>query len=330
MDQKSLKENLENYLSTQNESITRVSGLNEINMGWETELFTFKAVHNELEEDLVLRIFSGERAGSKASKEYYLMRRLDEVGYPVPHIYHIDAIGDVIGKPFLIMERVMGATLDAAFKSTIDEKLQQGIHRLIELLVKLHKLDVSQFDGLLNLSTLSISDILSRYQKACEKNIPWLKPVIEWLSEHQPEDAEEYLALCHNDYHGMNVMLNQQNQAFVIDWGASIICDSRIDLAWTILLYTTIGGAMYRAPLIEIYSELGGKVDDLTFFEVLAATRRIVDLGSVVFGTGTYGLKPDVLNLMRERREHFMKVHDFLETRTGIRLKEYDTLLASF
>ena len=330
MDQKSLKENLENYLSAQNESITHVSGLCEINMGWETELFTFNAVHDGHEENLVLRIFSGEHAGSNASKEYYLMKRLDEVSYPVPHIYQSEDSGDVIGKPFLVMERIMGTTLDAAFRSTTDEKLQQGIHRLIELLVKLHKLDVSRFDGLPNLNTLSIRDSLSRYHEASEKNIPWLKPVIDWLNEHQPEDTKEYLAICHNDYHGMNVMLDQQNQAFVIDWGSSNICDSRTDLAWTILLYSTFSGAMYRAPLLEKYSELGGKVDNLAFFEVLAATRRIVDLGSVVFGSGTHGLKPDVLNLMREQREHFKKVHDFLETRTGIRLKEYDTLLASF
>jgi len=329
MDPIRLQDDLEKYLS-QNGLATSVIELNEINMGWETELFTFKKVQDGREEGLVLRIFSGEHSGDKATKEYYLMNRLSEVGYPVPNVYHIDTRGSVLGKPFILMERIMGTTLDAAYQGTTPENVQQGIHRLIGLFVELHRLDVSLFSDLPNVSKISYRDSIRRYHEACKKNIPWLKPVIEWLYKHQPDDNDEYCAICHNDYHGKNVMLNKKNQPYVIDWGASNISDSRTDLAWTILLYTTFGGSMYRAPLIETYSELGGKVDDLDFFEVLAATRRIVDLGSVVFGTGSYGLKPDVLNLMREQREHYSKVHDFLEERTGIRLKEFDSLLASF
>lgn len=329
MDQIRLQDDLEKFLSN-NGSSTNVSELNEINMGWETELFTFKASHDGQQENLVLRIFSGENAGDKATKEYYLMSRLSEVGYPVPNVYNIDVSGGILGKSFLIMERIMGTTLEAVYRDTPLEKVQQGIHRLIGLFVELHQLDVSVFSDLPKLSKISYRDSIRRYHEACKKNIPWLKPVIDWLYKHQPEYYDEYLAVCHNDYHGMNVMLDQQDNPYVIDWGASNISDSRTDLAWTILLYTTFGGPMYRAPLIETYSDLGGKVDDLDFFEVLAATRRIVDLGSVVFGSGSYGLKPDVLNLMREQREHYSKVHDFLEERTGIRLKEFDSLLASF
>ena len=328
MDQKTLHQDLEKYLS--DNGSTTISELTEINMGWETELFTFKTSNDGQEEDLVLRIFSGEHAGAKATKEYHLMGRLAEVGYPVPSVYHIDESGEAIGKPFIIMERIMGTTLDAAYQGTTEDKVQQGVYRLVELFAALHRLDVSRFRDLPHISTYSISDSVNRYNEACEKNIPWLEPVLLWLNTHMPEETDEYMALCHNDYHGMNVMLDQKDNPYVIDWGASNIYDSRTDLAWTLLLYTTFGGSMYRAPLIETYEKLGGKAENLTFFEVLAATRRIVDLGSVVFGSGTYGLKPTVLNLMREQHDHFLKVHDFLETRTGIRLKEYDDLLASF
>ena len=132
------------------------------------------------------------------------------------------------------------------------------------------------------------------------------------------------------DYHGMNVMIDQNDRSYVIDWGASRIGDSRLDLGWTILLYNTFGGSMFRAPLIEAYEEKGGKIGSLEFFEVMAATRRIIDLINVTGGSGSVGLKPDVLESMRDSKDHFIKVHDFLEERTGIRLKELDKLLAEF
>jgi aminoglycoside phosphotransferase (APT) family kinase protein len=299
-------------------------------MGWETELFTFKTVHDEHEADLVLRVFSGERAGSKASKEFYLMKRLDEVGYTVPHVYHIDTSGDVIGKPFLIMQRIIGTTLDDVYRSEDDEKLREGIYRLMELFVGLHKLDVNEFAGLPDLPTVSITEYINRFHEAKDEYTPWVAPVIDWLRENKPEDRGDYQAICHNDYHGFNVMIDQNDKAYVIDWGSARICDSRIDLGWTLLLYSTFGGAMFKAPVIETYNELGGYVDSLSFFEVLACTRRIIDLVTVLYGDGSVGLKPDVLNLMKKQRDHFQKVHDHLEETTGIRLAELDKILEEF
>jgi hypothetical protein len=49
MDQSKLREKLENYLSEQNTATIRVPELEEVNMGWETELFTFKAVYDNHE-----------------------------------------------------------------------------------------------------------------------------------------------------------------------------------------------------------------------------------------------------------------------------------------
>jgi len=330
MNQKILKQNLENYLSTQNESETSVSELNEINMGWETELFTFKATHDGVEEDLVLRVFSGDSAGSKASKEYFLMKRLDEVGFPVPHVYQLDAKGDAIGKPFLVMQRIIGKTLDDTYRSEDDEELKKGISRLVELFVTLHKLDIEDFTGLPHLQTMSNDDYIALYSEAKDKLAPWMAPVIDWLIENKPEETGKYQAICHNDYHGFNVMIDQKDNAYVIDWGAARISDSRFDLGWTLLLYSTFGGAMFKAPLIEIYNELGGNVDSLKFFEVLAVTRRITDLASVLYGDGSSGLKPDVLEMMRESRDHYQKVHDILEEYTGIRIPELDKILEDF
>ena len=332
-----LPKKLEAYLDAQDKHRKdhTVKNIAEINMGWETELFTFETHFTEDntsgQEDLVLRVFSGDSATRKASKEFNLMKRLDKVGYPVPPVYHIETSGDILGKPFIIMKRIIGKTLDATYQNESEEVLREGISGLMGLFVELHSLDISEFMGGSHLSSDdSIQNLVEYYEDAIESLAPWMSPVLDWINENLPSDTSEYQSLCHMDYHGMNVMIDQNDRSYVIDWGASRIGDSRLDLGWTILLYNTFGGSMFRAPLIEAYEEKGGKIGSLEFFEVMAATRRIIDLINVTGGSGSVGLKPDVLESMRDSKDHFLKVHDFLEERTGIRLKELDKLLAEF
>ena len=71
---------------------------------------------------MVLRVFSGDNAGRKARKEFNLMRRLHEVTYPVPEVYSHEETGDTLGKPFILMERIMGKTLDVLIEQKRDKK----------------------------------------------------------------------------------------------------------------------------------------------------------------------------------------------------------------
>ncbi len=321
---------LEKYLNSQNKQQAgyKVSDLNEVNMGWETELFTLKTSRSDgIVENLVLRVFSGEGDAGKASKEFNLMKRLEEVGYPVPAVYYLELSGDVIGKPFILMRRVMGDTLDSTFKSDDPEEVQKGLMTLIGLFVRLHGLDSSEFKDVPNLRDADVEYFMAFLRSVKDSYAPWMIPVVEWLDANKPGNMHR--SLCHLDYHGMNVMM-EEGKPYVIDWGASAICDSRMDLAWTLLLYTTFGGAEYHDPILSMYEGMSEKkVEDLEYFEVVAATRRIADLVKTV-GGGTDGLRSDVLELMKQQKSHFIKVHDFLEARAGFRLKEFDALLSSF
>ena len=40
-------------------------------------------------------------------------------------------------------------------------------------------------------------------------------------------------------------------------------------------------------------------------------------------------MKPEIVEIMKDSKEHFQKVHDFLTARTGLRLKEFDQILNS-
>jgi aminoglycoside phosphotransferase (APT) family kinase protein len=129
MNKRTLAKQLVTHLKQLYRDRTNVSvvSLEEINMGWETELYTFEVDSTKngdrIKEHRVLRVFQGDGAGHKSAKEYYLMRKLDEAGYPVPKVYSHEESGEAIGKPFIIMERILGTTLDDAYRNENPEEL---------------------------------------------------------------------------------------------------------------------------------------------------------------------------------------------------------------
>ena len=314
-----------------------VTNFDEINMGWETELYTLEVDStidgDQIKEHRVLRVFQGNGAGRKSAKEYSLMRKLDEVGYPVPRVYSHEVSGETIGKPFILMEGILGTTLDAAYRNEEPEELQKGLSRLIRLFVRLHRLDVTPFKDVPELPFHDdhIQDNLDWYGRTAQEHLSWLRPVVAWLTERKPYIEAVPPSLVHMDYHGMNVMLREDGSEAVIDWSASSIGDHRMDLGWTMLLYTTFGGEMFRDPILAIYTEHSGmEVADIEYFEVMAATRRIIDFVTTMEGDiDSVGLNPEVVEMMKESKEHYQRVHDVLTARTGIRLDEFAELLDS-
>jgi len=284
-------------------------------------------------ENRVLRIFSGESAGNKVKKEFQLMKTMYEAGYPVPEVYHSDTTGDIIGKPFILMKRIMGKTLDDTYRNETPEEIDKGLNLLFGLFHKLHRLDITAFIDLPGIAYTedATQTILDFYSSSAAEDLPWIEPVVLWLEENKPETSLEPQSLLHRDYHGMNVMMGEDGEPYIIDWSAAMIGDYRIDLAWTILLYTTFGGEFFRDLIIDKYSELSGKtIEGIEYYEVVAATRRIIDFGKTVTGgSSASGLKPEIVEIMKDSKEHFQKVHDFLTARTGIRLKEFDQILNS-
>lgn len=91
-----------------------ISEVKEITMGWETELYSFdvdfKAGERMVKEERVVRLYPGNFAVDKATKEFKAMSRLFHAGYPVPEVFNFETDDNILGKPFIIMERIKGIT----------------------------------------------------------------------------------------------------------------------------------------------------------------------------------------------------------------------------
>ncbi len=137
--------------------------------------------------------------------------------------------------------------------------------------------------------------------------------------------------MIHGDYHGYNILLRDDGQAFVLDWAGVEVADFRFDLAWTLLLSSSYGNPSAREMILDEYKRVAPyPVEQIEYFEAWAAMRRLWSIAaSIGGGAQKLGMRPGAENVMRQNMAHIRTVRDLLYIRTGIRIAEIETLLAT-
>ena len=147
-----ISENLELYYNKkhQNRENLSVSEVSSLSKGWETELYSFKLTYeeenNRKEENLIIRIYPGRNAHIKTKSEYDAIVALHNAGYTVPKTHIIEIDESILGKPFIIMDRIIGEEMGDDFNKALEVNDQNKIFKeilpnLCKLFVELHKLD---------------------------------------------------------------------------------------------------------------------------------------------------------------------------------------------
>jgi aminoglycoside phosphotransferase (APT) family kinase protein len=67
-----------------------------------------------------------------------------------------------------------------------------------------------------------------------------LKPGLTWLDDHQPPQARE-TAICHGDFHPLNILADKNQPTGVIDWANAVIASAVWNLGRTIRLISVEG-----------------------------------------------------------------------------------------
>ena len=319
----------------------KILNLKNITSGWETEIRSFDLEWEESNEvilnPLVIRIFPGNRVEEKAKKEFTFMKELHNLNYPVPTVYLFETDYSIIGHPFIIMERISGGTIEDRIDME-NESLPYWLDVMCRLFVDLHNTNweslVSEEDRERyrerDNDYFIINDILSDYRAALKHtNSQIFLPIVEWLEERKELVPCEKPSIVHRDFHAMNVLLDEKDNPIVIDWGAAGVSDSRVDTAWSLLLYFAYGTIERRNDLLARYEKaLGRKVEHIEYFEVIACLRRLHDVYiSLKQGSHEYGLRPEAVEMMKSTIYHVINVRNRLYDLTGIVLPDIDKML---
>ena len=77
---------------------------------------------------------------------------------------------------------------------------------------------------------------MDRLRSAAEE-LPWLREAADWMFENPPEEPER-LAVCHGDFHALNILFDQGAVTGVLDWPGFAIADPAYDVGNTLMLST--------------------------------------------------------------------------------------------
>ena len=296
--------------------------LKEINLGWEARIYCFRIVQGVNTKDLVIRVFTGAHSKMKTDFEFQLINRLNQTRYPVPEVYICETESDLIGSPFIIMEKLNGGSLMDHFNNA-QGMLGSDLDLFSRLWVSLHKLaarKILPFSRKYR-STHSRLDyrINNLYEQLEKAEITELNLVVAWLERNRNTVENKELVLIHQDFHPGNILFRSDGSPAVIDWSSADLGDSREDLGWTSLLASTLFSPALANTLVDSYESISGqKIEGLDYFEALAALRRLTDtLYAIKRGMAAAGMQKETEGWFRRNHTHYLKISKRLEDITG-------------
>ena len=313
----------------------QINNLRDITTGWETEILSFDIEWTENGErgfqKLVARVYPGKNADIKVQRESKTMKQLLDLGYPVPTVHIVETEKSQLGQPFMIMDRIDGGTLD----DKLQEDYEKWRREFSRLFVRLHQLDwrkmhKSPDEFPTDDPSYFMNTTLSQYKKHLQQSQKMeLMPIVNWLQKRIPDVPCTNYSITHGDFHPMNILVDEKENSYVIDWGASRVADFRSDLAWTLLLHHAYSTKENRDATLKSYEDvLGQEVEQIEYFEVLSCLRRLHDvMSSFDKGADQMGMRPEAVEMMKETMGHVVRVRDRLADLSEIIIPEVDSFI---
>lgn len=232
-------------------------------------------------------------------REHHVLSRLWRRFPPAPRAYHYCGESEVMGKPFVVMERRHGHVVRDSWPPQFDDD-PSLMHRtaltLVETLGDLHRVDPAAVDlddfgrpdGFVD---RQVDGWMRRWEAAQTRDVPDMERAAGLLRSQIPEP--QAATVLHNDYKLDNTMVSATGEMVaVLDWDMATRGDPLVDLG-TLLAYwsdpdaptypvfgeraVTLAPHMTRQEVLERYAAITGfDVSGIRFYEGLAHYRIAV------------------------------------------------------
>ena len=260
-------------------------------------------------------------------REFTVLSRLSDVGYPVPRPWALCSDESVIGSRFLVMDFVDGIVIadqeDA--EALTPDQCRHISRQLVDQLARLHALDVegtglADFGRPQGYLARQVRRWGQQWELSRTRDVPGIALMAAWLADEVsrlPDDLPG--SVVHGDYRLDNVILSTDATSLlaVLDWEMATLGDPVADLATFLIYWTQAGdrlrslvpvaqgvtsgpGFWRREELVDHYASVtGSSLDHLGFCLVLACYKLAVILESLNYRS----LMGQQLGRMSERGE---------------------------
>jgi len=144
-------------------------------------------------------------------------------GFPAPRVLFSGDRHAGLGFPFIVMERL------PAHPRALDVVRLPGL--LAATLARLHALDPSALGATVGTLDSVLADLAERATPLAGAGF---REALAWLRARRP--AEQRRAICHGDFHPLNLLLCEGRVSGVLDWTQALVAEPEYDVAYTSLL----------------------------------------------------------------------------------------------
>lgn len=240
--------------------------------------------------------------------QFEAMRLVGELtSVPVPKVRWLEATGDVLGRPFFVMDAIDGKVPsdlppynlgDSWLFDASPEDQRRLQESSVAVLAQLHQIPgaaetfsflLPRFDGDTPLRRhLAWTRDWYEFAASDLAPAPLVERSLDWLEANCPEPGEDPV-LCWGDARIGNILYQDFTPVGVLDWEMASLGPRQLDLAWMISAHQVfehlagvlempgMPGFLRPEDVVARYEELtGASVGDLSWYELYAAVQWAV------------------------------------------------------
>lgn len=256
----------------------RIDGLDKVSFGHSAQMMVFTIISrhgdDEARNDVVLRLRPAPPALLEPydlARQFAILRALQSSAVRVPRALWLEDTGEVLGRPFFVMERVSGAVYEMDSPADLsDETVGRMCRGLAEQLAAIHAVDLDKTglhsldDGHAHLDR-ELEHWAAEMDRVKRGPLPALERLHRGLRTTMPKPSS-HITLVHGDAKPGNFAFVDGEVSAVFDWEMTTVGDPLTDIGWLELLWmqpvgiTSHSAALTVDQFLEHYQAVSGIV----------------------------------------------------------------------
>jgi aminoglycoside phosphotransferase (APT) family kinase protein len=222
--------------------------------------FTLDRAPKQLAGPPILRLKQASAEPARLVLEAAVQNALAAMAFPAPRVAVIETGTAALGGPFMVMERLAGRPLaDEVSELNDSPSLAAKLRGIVGLPALFRQISAKWVDTQLRLHDLPAEPLLKAIadagldqrmvtfegQRALlaesieSAGLSALTPVVSWLEANHPGHARRP-AICHGDFHPLNIMAEQGRVTGVIDWANVVVAEPEMDVGSALANVSTV------------------------------------------------------------------------------------------